>query len=73
MNKYYEGQSLEDLEVGANLNDEGFLNELSNMVNAANMTAQEATDYLASMGVDAEVETVTTSEPVKKKVNDLEP
>ena len=43
------------------------------MVNAANMTAREATDYLASMGVDAEVKTVTTSEPVKKKVNDLEP
>ena len=32
-----------------------FLNELTNMVNAAGMTAQQATDYLASMGVDAEV------------------
>jgi hypothetical protein len=37
------------------LDNEGFLKELSNMVNAANMTAKQATDYLASMGVDAEI------------------
>ena len=56
MNKYYEGQNLDDLEVGASLNDEGFLAGLSEMVNAAGMTAQQATDYLSSMGVDAEIE-----------------
>ena len=55
MNLYYQGQSLDDLEVGASLNDEGFLEGLSNMVTAAGMTRDQATDYLASMGVDAEV------------------
>ena len=79
LNSYYQVQGLDDLEIGAQLNDEGFLNALSEMVNAAGMTAQEATDYLSSMGVDAEVvnepETITervgydlipevTSEPV---------
>lgn len=49
------GQDFGDIQIGAALNDENFLNALTNMVNAAGMTAQQATDYLASMGVDAEV------------------
>ena len=49
------GQNWDDIEIGASLKDEAFLNELTNMVNAAGMTADQATDYLASMGVDAEV------------------
>ena len=53
MDLYYQGQNLDDLEIGASLDNEQFLNELSNMVTAASMTAQQATDYLASMGVDA--------------------
>ena len=61
LGKYYEGQNLDDIEVGASLNDEGFLQGLTNMVNQAGMTAQQATDYLASMGVDAEV--ITDSSP----------
>lgn len=56
-----------DLEVGAVLNDENFLNELTNMVNAAGMTAQQATDYLSSMGIDAEV-TEDTSEATENSV-----
>lgn len=48
----------ENIEVGAELNDEGFLNALTEMVNAAGMTADQATDYLSSMGVDAEVKEV---------------
>lgn len=63
MNKYYEGQNLDDLEVGANLNNEDFLNGLTEMINAAGMTADEATDYLSSMGIDAEVETDTVTTP----------
>lgn len=55
LNTYYQAQSLNDIEVGASLNDEGFLNELSNLVNATCATADEATNYLASMGVDATV------------------
>ena len=48
-------RNFDDLEIGAELNDQAFLNELTNMVNAANMTAEEATAYLASMGIDAEI------------------
>ena len=57
-----DGTAFPDVEIGANLNDKGFLNELSNMVNAAGMTAEQATDYLSSMGVDAEVETIDNEE-----------
>ena len=55
MSLYYKGQNLDDLEIGASLNNQDFLDGLTQMVNAAGMTAQQATDYLASMGVDAEV------------------
>lgn len=55
MDLYYQGQNLDDLEIGASLDNEKFLDELSNMVTAASMTAQQATDYLASMGVDAQI------------------
>lgn len=47
--------SIKDIEVGAELNDEGFLQSLTDLVNAAGMTADEATEYLSSMGIDAEV------------------
>ena len=61
-----EGKELEDIEVGASLNDQGFLNALTNMVNATGMSASQATDYLSSMGVDATVveNPVTTEEVV---------
>jgi hypothetical protein len=49
---------LEDLEIGADLNTEAALQEMTNLINAADMTAQQATDLLASMGIDAEVEEV---------------
>ena len=51
----FTGQDFGDIEVGAALNDADFLNGLTNMVNQAGMTAEEATDYLASMGIDAQV------------------
>lgn len=57
----------EGIDIGAYLDDADFLDELSNLVNAAGMTADEATAYLSSMGIDAEVEEVpaqTTSVPV---------
>lgn len=54
------GELLDDLEVGASLDNADFLAALSDMVNAAGMTADQATSYLASMGVDAEVEEVTS-------------
>jgi hypothetical protein len=60
-----EGEGLADVEAGASLDNANFLQALTDMVNAAGMTAQQATDYLSSMGVDAEVveEETTTPEP----------
>ena len=43
------------------------------MVNAAGMTAEQATNFLSSMGVDAEIETITDEQPATKTVNSLEP
>ena len=51
-------QNFPDLEVGANLDTGNFLQSLTDMVNAAHMTEEEATAYLANMGIDAEVKTV---------------
>jgi hypothetical protein len=52
-----------DLEIGADLNSEPFLAKLTEMVNRTAMTVDQATAYLASMGVDAEiVEEKTTAE-----------
>jgi len=47
--------NFQTLEIGADLNQDNFLQELGDLVNAAHMTAEQATDYLASMGIDAEV------------------
>ena len=55
MDLYYQGQSLDDMAIGASLDNQDFLDGLSNMVDAAFTSAQQAQDYLASMGVDAEV------------------
>ena len=55
LNQYYNVDSLDDLEVGASLNDQGFLDGLTNMVKTAELARDEATARLASMGIDAEV------------------
>lgn len=47
--------NFQDIQVGAILDDTNFIAGLQNMVNAAGMTADQATSYLASMGVDAQV------------------
>lgn len=52
--------NFEDIEIGAKLDDEGFLQSLTDLVNATNMTADQAQNYLASMGIDAEVIEDTT-------------
>ena len=49
------GQQWDDIQIGANLDTGNFLQSLSDMVTAAGMTADQATDYLSSMGIDAEV------------------
>ena len=52
--------NFQDLEIGANLDIGNFLNACSELVNAAGMTAEQAEAYLASMGIDAEVEEINT-------------
>ena len=47
--------NFEELEIGANLDTGNFLQQLTDMVNAAHMTQEEATDYLSSMGINAKV------------------
>ena len=56
-----DNMNLQEMQIGASLNDKPFLDGLTDMVNAAHMTAQQATDYLASMGVDAQV--IKVSDP----------
>lgn len=58
----------DDLEIGAELNADGFYTQLENLVNAAGMSATEATNYLASMGVDATVEEVETDATEENEV-----
>ena len=58
-----ENSNIDDIAVGVSLDDQSFLDGLTEIVNAAGMTASEATDYLGSMGIDAEVVEDTTSTP----------
>ena len=59
----FDDTAFPDLEVGASLDNTDFLNSLTEMINRTAMTVDQATAYLASMGVDAEiVEEKTTAE-----------
>ena len=49
-------------EVGAELDDADFIAALEEMINAAGMTADQATAALSAMGVDAEIESETDTE-----------
>jgi hypothetical protein len=53
--KEFTGQDFGSLDIEANLNSGKLLDEMTNIVNAAHMTQEQATSYLANMGVDAEV------------------
>lgn len=56
--------SLDDIEIGASLTgQQDVMDALTRIINAADMTAQEATDLLSTMGVDAEV----SQEPVQEE------
>ena len=54
--------SIDDIEIGANIDDTNAIAAMNRLINAAGMTAEQATNYLASMGVDAEVEQVSVPE-----------
>lgn len=70
MQAMMDDMNFSEIQVGASLDNAGFLQGLTDMVNAANMTAAEATSYLASMGVDAEVvEEPTVSEDTQTYVS----
>lgn len=49
---------LQDIQAGAYIDDSQAIQAMNELINSADMTAQQATDLLASMGVDAEVEQV---------------
>ena len=57
-----DAMSFRDMEVGASLDIGNFLSSLEQMVNAAGLTAEQATNLLSSMGIDAEIE----SHPVEE-------
>jgi hypothetical protein len=63
----------EDIKVGAELDAEGFKEALTEMVNAAGMSAADAESYLANMGIDAEVKEAEESHQVQKYYTDLVP
>jgi len=44
---------IDDIEIGAYVDDTQAIQAMNQLINAADMTRQEATDLLASMGVDA--------------------
>lgn len=47
---------IDDIEIGASIDDTAAIQAMNNLINSAQMTATQATNLLASMGVDAEVE-----------------
>lgn len=64
---------LDTLEIGTNLDTGNFLADLTDLVNAAGMSAEEATDYLSSMGVDATIETQDNNETETSEYTDATP
>ena len=59
LNEYYGIQDLDDIVIGTKLDDQQFLADLTNMANAAGLTAEQTKDALMSMGLDTEVIQVT--------------
>ena len=58
--------NLDKIEIGAFIDDTNAIAAMNNLINAAGFTAKQATDYLGSMGVDAEVETTSVPETQKQ-------
>ena len=58
-----------DFEIGASLDDSEFLAACMDIVNQAGMTAEQATAYLASMGIDATVTEVPVEETATRTVS----
>lgn len=58
-----------NFEIGASLDDSEFLAACMDIVNQAGMTAEQATAYLASMGIDATVTEVPVEETATRTVS----
>ena len=59
INSYLDTLKPEDLEVGAVLKDDNFINGLNSLAQATNMTADKMAEYLGSLGMDADITTTT--------------
>ena len=64
---------IDDLQIGAYVDSSDAIQAMNELINAANMTADQATAYLASMGVDAEVEQVAVPEEQRQAFIDAVP
>lgn len=51
--------SIDDIQIGATIDNAGAIAAMNELINMAGMTATEATNYLSNMGVDANVKEVT--------------
>lgn len=64
---------IDDLEIGAYIDDTQAIQAMNQLINAADMTAEQATALLADMGVDAEVESAEVPEQQKQAFVDAVP
>lgn len=64
---------IDDLQIGAFVDDTQAIQAMNQLINAADMTAAQATDLLASMGVDAEVESIQVPENQRQGLIDAQP
>ena len=64
---------IDDIQVGAYIDNSQAIQAMNELINAAGLTADQATNLLASMGVDAEVETISIPEEQKQAFIDAVP
>lgn len=57
---------IDDIQVGATIDTADAYVAMNQLINAADMTAQQATDLLSSMGIDAQVESVKVDQPERR-------
>jgi hypothetical protein len=68
---YIDSVNFQNLEIGAEIHDEAFISKLEAMVNAAGMSAEQAQAFLASIGVDAELEEHKATSTATSTVTDV--
>ena len=64
---------IQNIEIGAYVDNRQAIQAMNELVNAAEMSTKQASDLLASMGVDAEVEQVKVPETQKQPLIDAVP